>query len=97
VENGYTVPAVETLEKFARALEVPMYRLFYDGEQPPKLPHLPSARVATTSFGAVRAKRRDCLLISAACSTAWKKVTWNGAVHGPEDGEAEGCLTGRSV
>jgi transcriptional regulator with XRE-family HTH domain len=30
VENGHTVPAVETLYKFARALEVPMYRLFYD-------------------------------------------------------------------
>jgi transcriptional regulator with XRE-family HTH domain len=24
VENGHTVPSVETLEKFARALEVPM-------------------------------------------------------------------------
>jgi len=24
VENGHTVPAVETLEKFARALEIPM-------------------------------------------------------------------------
>ena len=34
VENGHTVPAVETLEKYARALEVPMYRLFYDGEPP---------------------------------------------------------------
>jgi transcriptional regulator with XRE-family HTH domain len=41
VENGHTVPAVETLEKFARALEVPMYQLFYDGEEPPKLPNLP--------------------------------------------------------
>jgi transcriptional regulator with XRE-family HTH domain len=40
VENGHTVPAVETLEKFARALEVPMYQLFYDGEEPPKLPNL---------------------------------------------------------
>jgi transcriptional regulator with XRE-family HTH domain len=38
VENGHTVPAVETLEKMARALEVPLYQLFYDGEQPPKLP-----------------------------------------------------------
>jgi transcriptional regulator with XRE-family HTH domain len=38
VENGYTVPAVETLEKFARALEVPMYQLLYDGETPPQLP-----------------------------------------------------------
>ncbi len=32
VENGHTVPAVETLEKMARAFEVPMYRLFHDGE-----------------------------------------------------------------
>jgi transcriptional regulator with XRE-family HTH domain len=32
VENGHTVPAAETLEKLARALEVPMYRLFHDGE-----------------------------------------------------------------
>ena len=32
VENGHTVPAIETLEKMARALEVPMYRLFHDGE-----------------------------------------------------------------
>ena len=41
VENGHTVPAVETLEKLARALEVPLYQLFYDGEEPPKLPNLP--------------------------------------------------------
>jgi len=32
VENNHTVPAVETLERLARALEVPMYRLFHDGE-----------------------------------------------------------------
>ncbi len=40
VENGHTVPAVETLEKLARAFEVPMYQLFYDGDEPPKLPDL---------------------------------------------------------
>jgi len=40
VENGHTVPAIETLEKLARALEIPLYQLFYDGEEPPKLPHL---------------------------------------------------------
>jgi len=40
VENGYTVPALETLEKMARALEIPLYQLFYDGEEPPKLPNL---------------------------------------------------------
>src|SRR3982074_1337036 len=34
VENGHTVPAVSTLEKMARSLEVPMYRLFHAGEVP---------------------------------------------------------------
>ena len=34
VENGHTIPSIETLEKLARALEAPMYRLFYDGEKP---------------------------------------------------------------
>jgi len=38
VENGHTVPAIETLEKMARAFEVPAYQLFYDGDEPPKLP-----------------------------------------------------------
>jgi transcriptional regulator with XRE-family HTH domain len=46
VENGHTVPAIETLEKMARALEVPMYELFYDGEEPPKMPNLPKRRSA---------------------------------------------------
>ena len=44
VENGHTVPAIETLEKLARALEVPLYHLFYDGEEPPKLPNLPKRK-----------------------------------------------------
>ncbi len=40
VENGHTVPSIETLEKLARALEVALYQPFYDREEPPKLPHL---------------------------------------------------------
>jgi len=36
------VPAVETLEKFARALEVPVYQLFYDGEEPRRSTNLPN-------------------------------------------------------
>src|ERR1700683_1735325 len=36
VENGHTVPAIETLEKMARAMEVPLYQIFYDGEKPPE-------------------------------------------------------------
>ena len=42
VENGHTVPAVETLYKFARALEVPMYRLFYEDAGSPAAGHHPS-------------------------------------------------------
>lgn len=38
VENGHTVPAIETLEKLARALEIPLYQLFYEGEEPPPAP-----------------------------------------------------------
>ncbi len=41
VENGHTVPAVETLEKMARALECPLYQIFYDGDKPPRLSQLP--------------------------------------------------------
>src|SRR5271168_299287 len=40
VENGHTVPAIETLEKLARALECPLYQLFYEGEDPPQWPNL---------------------------------------------------------
>ena len=40
VENGHTVPSVETLEKYARALEIPMYHLVFDGNDPPVPPKL---------------------------------------------------------
>jgi len=35
VENGHTVPALETLEKIARGLEVSLYQLFYENEETP--------------------------------------------------------------
>jgi transcriptional regulator with XRE-family HTH domain len=38
VENGHTVPSPETLEKFARALELPLYHLMFDGDKPPAPP-----------------------------------------------------------
>jgi transcriptional regulator with XRE-family HTH domain len=44
VENGHTVPAIETLEKLARALDIPLYQLFYDGEEPPKPLSLPGLK-----------------------------------------------------
>ena len=36
VENGHTVPAIETLEKMARALELPLYQVMYEGDKPPE-------------------------------------------------------------
>ncbi|MFZ3333263.1 MAG: helix-turn-helix transcriptional regulator [Candidatus Acidiferrales bacterium] len=42
VENGHTVPSVETLERMARALEIPMYRLFTDDPHVKK-PNIPAS------------------------------------------------------
>src|SRR5665811_2006144 len=65
VENGHTVPAVETLEKFARALEVPLYQLFYDGEEPPKLPNLPTRKSGTDiAWGS---KGKDARMLAKFC------------------------------
>jgi len=65
VENGHTVPAIETLEKFARALEVPMYQLFYDGEEPPTLPDLPKRKTgADIAWGN---KGKDARLLAKFC------------------------------
>jgi transcriptional regulator with XRE-family HTH domain len=68
VENCHTVPSIETLEKLARALELPLYRLFYDGEVPPKLPtslrHKPGANLewgASGKNGLYLSKLRRCL------------------------------------
>ncbi len=40
VENGHTVPSLETLERFANALEIPLYRLFYAEDGAPPTPNL---------------------------------------------------------
>jgi transcriptional regulator with XRE-family HTH domain len=36
VENGHTMPTIGTLEKIARAFEIPMYQLFYEDEKSPE-------------------------------------------------------------
>jgi transcriptional regulator with XRE-family HTH domain len=65
VENGHTVPAVETLEKFARALEVPMYQVFYDGKEPPKVPNLSKRKSADDiAWGS---KGKDARMIAQFC------------------------------
>jgi transcriptional regulator with XRE-family HTH domain len=73
VENGHTVPAVETLEKFAHALEVPMYQLFCEDEESPKLPDLPKRKTANDIVWGSKGKTHACLPSSA----AWKQVTWD--------------------
>jgi transcriptional regulator with XRE-family HTH domain len=66
VENGHTVPAIETLEKLARALELPLHQFLYDGDEPPEAP-ASSGRSGAPVWGAagkdaryVR-KLRQCL------------------------------------
>ena len=52
VENGHTVPALETLEKFARALDVPLYQLFYEEAlRTPEKPRPPIRKKDWTSQG----------------------------------------------
>jgi|SRR5882724_1447246 len=55
VENGHTVPAIETLEKMARALEIPMYQLLMS-----RLSYRTSPRSRRmTSLGAAPEKMHD--------------------------------------
>jgi len=62
VENNHTVPAIETLEKMARALEVPMYKLFYDGAASAELPKMPKRKSEDDKlFGA---KGKDAAYLS---------------------------------
>src|SRR5258708_2061726 len=57
VENGYTVPTIETLEKYASALEVPLYRFFTDEESVAK-PKLLRLKDDSSSWG-TRGRERD--------------------------------------
>ncbi len=61
VENGHTVPNFETLEKFARALEVPLYHLFYEGEEPPAPPHLVKGKTANDKLWGASGKEARLL------------------------------------
>lgn len=51
VENGHTVPAIETLEKLARALEVPMYQLFHEGEVAASIKNMKMKREDDQAWG----------------------------------------------
>jgi transcriptional regulator with XRE-family HTH domain len=54
VENGHTVPAIETLEKMARALELPLYHLMYDGDKPPEVPSAIASNVDRSQIWGLR-------------------------------------------
>jgi transcriptional regulator with XRE-family HTH domain len=43
VENGHTVPSLDTLEKWAYALKVPLYRIFCAGDEVLRPPRIPEA------------------------------------------------------
>jgi transcriptional regulator with XRE-family HTH domain len=43
IENGFSIPNVETLEKLARALEIPLYRFFTD-RKAVSVPTLPAVK-----------------------------------------------------
>jgi len=46
VEKGDAIPSIETVEKWARALQVPVHQLFYGEGEPPSLPNLPNRLTA---------------------------------------------------
>jgi len=57
VEHGHTVPSIETLEKYAHALEIPLYRLFTD-ENSVRVPKLGQPKDDSLSWG-TSGKERD--------------------------------------
>ena len=66
VENGYTVPSISTLVKYARALDVPLYRFFTDGESV-KAPSLPK-NGSMAEWGENGKDRRELQLFAKALS-----------------------------
>jgi len=72
VENGHTVPSVETLEKYAEALEVPLYRLFYEGAEPPEKLALPLLETSP-EWGARQNERTELRLFAKALSRLDKR------------------------
>ena len=66
VENGHTVPSVETLQEFARALKLPLYHLMFDGDKPPALPksakHMKEESLESSRSGALLMRKLVSLL-----------------------------------
>lgn len=63
VENGHTVPSVETLEKWARALEMPLYKVMYDGDEPPKPRKLVHEQTDQSLWGNAKKEQAELKLL----------------------------------
>ena len=75
VENGHTVPAIETLEKLARAMEVPLYQFSTTEKNRPSCRIFRSGKPRTTLPGAAKGKEARCWAAFADCWVALKKAT----------------------
>ncbi len=58
VENNHTVPSIETLEKWTRALDISLSQLFADGQAPKPLPVLKSGSARRLNRTAANHLRR---------------------------------------
>ncbi len=74
VECGHTVPSIETLEKWARALEVPLYQIFYEGENPiaPPKPIKANSHLWSVSGVGSRFLMQLCRALSRTKETDWQ-------------------------
>ncbi len=84
VENGHTVPSVATLEKYARALEIPLHQIFHHGDGLAKKPILHVLQGDGGLWGARGKQRRELRLFAKALSrmTDWeRKVLMATAQH----------------
>ena len=64
VENGRTVPSLETLERFAGVLDVPLYQLFFSGDEVPPTPNLTPRKTLEELSGGNGDKGIDAQLLS---------------------------------
>jgi transcriptional regulator with XRE-family HTH domain len=87
VENGHTVPSIDTLAKLARALGVPMYQLFFDGDEPARLPDLPKHGAEDNDVWGNSGKDLQMLnRFRRLLSKTKPKGSEDFASHGPENG-----------
>ncbi len=75
LENGRTVPSIETLEKLARALDVPLHQLFTDDEVPAKQLRVPKKQ-ADTIWGLDKKTTRQLRLFAKQFARMNGKQRW---------------------